>query len=205
MHAAGIIHGDLTTSNIMLKNPPWAINSDCGISSSRCGETIDGDDANNNIPLLDWRPQLALIDFGLASSTTSTTTAANNSSNTNKQQHNAEEKAVDLYVLERAFLSSHPESERLVEELLDGYRDYFVSLDGSTDAVVVGKDDDDDTAAADAPCDIGDNHGRTTSTIATGTSPASRPSEGKHGHAAKMILNRLEQVRMRGRKRECFG
>ena len=203
MHAAGIIHGDLTTSNIMLKNPPWAINSDGGSSISRCGETIDGDDANNNIPLIDWRPQLALIDFGLASSTTSTTTAANNSSNTNKQQHNAEEKAVDLYVLERAFLSSHPESERLLEELLDGYRDYFVSLDGSTDVVVVGKDDAQDvTVTAAASCDIGD---KVDDVTATGTSLTTRPSEGKHGHAAKMILNRLEQVRMRGRKRECFG
>jgi TP53 regulating kinase-like protein len=204
MHAAGIIHGDLTTSNIMLKNPPWAISpSGSGDGSNK---SIDGDVDDSNESSLDWRPQLALIDFGLASSTTSTTINTNNSSNTNKQQHNAEEKAVDLYVLERAFLSSHPESERLVEELLDGYRDYFVSLDGSTDVVVEKDDVEDVTMRAAASCDFGDKVDGTTATItATGTSPTARPVEGKHGHAAKMILNRLEQVMMRGRKRECFG
>ena len=64
MHDADIVHGDLTTSNIMIRE-------------------IDG--------------KAVLIDFGL--STVSTV---------------LEDKAVDLYVLERAFISTHPGSEELV-------------------------------------------------------------------------------------------
>ena len=33
-----------------------------------------------------------------------------------------EDKAVDLYVMERAFLSTHPNSEQLFESLLEGYK-----------------------------------------------------------------------------------
>jgi len=72
MHQADIIHGDLTTSNMMLR------------PSSP--------------------PQLVLIDFGLS-------------------YHSAmvEDKAVDLYVLERAFSSTHPDSEPLFEGVLKAY------------------------------------------------------------------------------------
>eukprot|EP00970_Alexandrium_tamarense_P015860 scaffold5587_cov76-Alexandrium_tamarense.AAC.1 len=45
MHAAGVIHGDLTTSNVMIRNPLWVSNGDVG----------------------SWKPHLVLIDFGLAS------------------------------------------------------------------------------------------------------------------------------------------
>ena len=152
MHAAGVVHGDLTTSNIMVTNPP---------------ETSD----INQETKQRWEADLVLIDFGLATSTNSTiiTAASNsdaskNSKKPHKQQHSAEEKAVDLYVLERAFLSTHPESEPLVEEVLKGYREFFEGLGG--------------------------NDGST---------------EGTYGHVAKAIFNRLEQVRLRGRKRECFG
>ena len=143
MHAAGIIHGDLTTSNVMLKNP-----------------LFDNDE--------DWNPELVLIDFGLATSTAAVQVNNNAAkSNKNKQQNNAEEKAVDLYVLERAFLSSHPESELLVEEVWKGYLSYYGGLDAkncTSDDVV-----------------------------------------GPYVHVAKSVMNRLDQVRMRGRKRECFG
>jgi len=169
MHAAGIIHGDLTTSNVMIRNPPWL-----------CG---DGDTSNNNAET-SWKPQLVLIDFGLATSTASSNktknnnTAGNKKAKPQKQQHNAEEKAVDLYVLERAFLSTHPESEPLVEEVWKGYRSYFENLDREDADGVIGDGGEIDTAA------IG---------------------EGSHFLIAKAVLNRLEQVRMRGRKRECFG
>jgi TP53 regulating kinase-like protein len=137
MHAAGVVHGDLTTSNIMVTNPP---------------QTSD----INQETKQRWEADLVLIDFGLASSTTVISDAAsNNNKKPHKQQHNAEEKAVDLYVLERAFLSTHPESEPLVEEVLKGYREFFEGLGGND--------------------------------------------------VAKAIFNRLEQVRLRGRKRECFG
>jgi len=160
MHAAGVVHGDLTTSNIMIQNPPPPTN----------------DITNQETEERSWEADLVLIDFGLATSTNSTivTTAAaaassNDASNNNKkphkQQHSAEEKAVDLYVLERAFLSTHPESEPLVEEVLKGYREFFEGLGSNNDG----------------------------------------SSEGVYGHVAKAIFNRLEQVRLRGRKRECFG
>lgn len=170
MHAAGVIHGDLTTSNIMIRNPPW--------QSGEGGTNIIETDASS------WVPQLVLIDFGLAASTAiATTNKANNATNNKKvkpfkQQHNAEEKAVDLYVLERAFLSTHPESEVLVEEVWKGYRSHFESLDNEkNDSGVAGGEGESNAVA----------------------------SEGVHGHVANAVLNRLEQVRMRGRKRECFG
>ncbi|KAH9931744.1 kinase-like domain-containing protein [Amylocystis lapponica] len=76
MHQADIIHGDLTTSNMMLRHP----------SSPK-------------------RVQLVLIDFGLAY-----TSAL------------VEDKAVDLYVLERAFSSTHPASEPLFASVLKAYQ-----------------------------------------------------------------------------------
>ncbi|KAI0283488.1 kinase-like domain-containing protein [Russula brevipes] len=71
MHLADIIHGDLTTSNMMVRHPS----------------------------------SIVLIDFGLAYTSCL-----------------AEDKAVDLYVLERAFASTHPESSPLFGAVLEGYR-----------------------------------------------------------------------------------
>jgi TP53 regulating kinase-like protein len=66
IHGLNMVHGDLTTSNIIV---------DTSCTPSR----------------------LVMIDFGLASTTTS-----------------VEDKAVDLYVLERAFSSTHPNTEDIV-------------------------------------------------------------------------------------------
>jgi TP53 regulating kinase and related kinases len=66
LHASGVVHGDLTTSNLILK------------------------ETNGNL-------EVVLIDFGLGSVSVS-----------------EEDMAVDLYVLERAFASTHPKSEGLV-------------------------------------------------------------------------------------------
>ncbi|KAJ0410328.1 hypothetical protein P43SY_002660 [Pythium insidiosum] len=73
MHDADIVHGDLTTSNMMLSSH----------------------DAVN----------VTIIDFGLANS-----------------QPLPEDKAVDLYVMERAFNSTHINSEVLVDEVLRAYK-----------------------------------------------------------------------------------
>uniref|UniRef100_A0A0W0FLL0 non-specific serine/threonine protein kinase n=1 Tax=Moniliophthora roreri TaxID=221103 RepID=A0A0W0FLL0_MONRR len=81
MHQADVIHGDLTTSNMMLRHP----------SSYQASEP-------NVIT------QLVLIDFGLAF-----------------QSSLAEDKAVDLYVLERAFSSTHPDSEPMFASVLAAY------------------------------------------------------------------------------------
>ncbi|XP_019723795.1 EKC/KEOPS complex subunit TP53RK [Hippocampus comes] len=75
MHDEDVIHGDLTTSNMLLRRPP------------EDGET-----------------DLVLIDFGLSYISTL-----------------PEDKAVDLYVLEKAFLSTHPSTEALFETLLKSY------------------------------------------------------------------------------------
>jgi TP53 regulating kinase-like protein len=68
MHDIDVVHGDLTTSNIMVR-----------------GDAING------------YSEVILIDFGLG-----------------QMQSVIEDKAVDLYVLERAFISTHPGSEYLV-------------------------------------------------------------------------------------------
>ncbi|TDH66681.1 hypothetical protein CCR75_001597 [Bremia lactucae] len=73
MHDADIVHGDLTTSNMMLSS--------------------------------DNATHVTLIDFGLATS-----------------QPLPEDKAVDLYVMERAFASTHVNSEILVANVLRAYR-----------------------------------------------------------------------------------
>ncbi|KIY66647.1 hypothetical protein CYLTODRAFT_377469 [Cylindrobasidium torrendii FP15055 ss-10] len=78
MHLADIIHGDLTTSNMMLRHP---------------GRT--------GLP-----PRVYIIDFGLSYTSTL-----------------VEDKAVDLYVLERAFASTHPESESMFGSVLKSYEE----------------------------------------------------------------------------------
>ncbi|XP_072239322.1 EKC/KEOPS complex subunit TP53RK [Leuresthes tenuis] len=75
MHDEDIIHGDLTTSNMLLK----------------CGPA-------------DTESELFLIDFGLSYISAL-----------------PEDKGVDLFVLEKAFLSTHPNTELLFEKLLKSY------------------------------------------------------------------------------------
>lgn len=113
MHEVGIVHGDLTTSNLMVR--------ECGKEAAEAGETglVDGG-------------EIVLIDFGLAGQSTQD-----------------EDKAVDLYVLERAFGSTHPEAEDEFKEVLRVY--------------------------------------------------------GKSYKGAMVVLKRLEEVRMRGRKRSMVG
>ncbi|KAJ5094364.1 hypothetical protein N7456_010225 [Penicillium angulare] len=114
LHKAGVVHGDLTTSNLMLRVGDGSVPY----------EDIDGPGTMEG--------EIVIIDFGLAG-----------------QSIQDEDKAVDLYVLERAIGSTHPLSEPFFEELLVGY---------------------------------------------------------KHGNkAAVSTLRRLEDVRMRGRKRSMLG
>lgn len=74
MHAGKVIHGDLTTSNMLLRGAPDNLN-------------------------------VVFIDFGLSFS-----------------EGLPEDKGVDLYVFERALLSTHPNTEDLFQAVLDAYK-----------------------------------------------------------------------------------
>ncbi|BGP12168.1 hypothetical protein JCM10213_004734 [Rhodosporidiobolus nylandii] len=93
MHLADIIHGDLTTSNMMVRL----------LDSPRPGR-------ENEVF------EVVIIDFGLS---------------TSSPMH--EERAVDLYVLERAFASTHPVmpgSEPHFDRVLEGYRGAMEEAEG---------------------------------------------------------------------------
>jgi len=131
MHEVGVCHGDLTTSNMMLR--PLEISQMDGAITG--GDAVDGNVTDG------WRVdsaggelkgEIVLIDFGLAG-----------------QSLQDEDKAVDLYVLERAFGSTHPEAEEGFQKVLKAY--------------------------------------------------------GESYKGAKVVLKRLEDVRMRGRKRSMLG
>lgn len=87
LHAVGVVHGDLTTSNMMLK-------PEGGEGEEKKEGGLEG--------------EIVLIDFGLAAQTVQ-----------------EEDRAVDLYVLERAFGSTHPREEGMFGEVLEGYREAF--------------------------------------------------------------------------------
>ncbi|KAB5535131.1 kinase-like domain-containing protein, partial [Coniochaeta sp. 2T2.1] len=91
LHKTGIVHGDLTTSNMMLR--PREEGETQGAKSER-ERLLEG--------------EIVLIDFGLAT-----------------QSAHEEDRAVDLYVLERAFGSTHPRAESFFNEVLAGYRHSF--------------------------------------------------------------------------------
>ncbi|KAL8951256.1 MAG: hypothetical protein Q9222_002758 [Ikaeria aurantiellina] len=123
LHEVGVVHGDLTTSNLMLREEEETdvVNGEGGSQKNgieEAGVTLDG--------------ELVLIDFGLAG-----------------QSVQDEDKAVDLYVLERAFGSTHPDIEEGFSEVLKAY--------------------------------------------------------GESYKGAKVVLKRLEEVRMRGRKKSMIG
>ncbi|KAK6539793.1 serine/threonine-protein kinase bud32 [Orbilia ellipsospora] len=89
LHNIEVVHGDLTTSNLMLRKLEQ--------------ETADECEA---LPEYD----VVLIDFGLGQVSASD-----------------EDKAVDLYVLERAFLSTHPKASALFRRIIESYTDNSVS------------------------------------------------------------------------------
>lgn len=91
LHRAGVVHGDLTTSNLILR-PRDDVRRD--------GDGVDGNP--------DMDGDIVLIDFGLAG-----------------QSVQDEDRAVDLYVLERAFGSTHPRTEPFFGCLLQGYRENY--------------------------------------------------------------------------------
>ena len=78
LHKNNLVHGDLTTSNLLINE-----------------EEKD-------------QVSIVVIDFGLSEGTAK-----------------FEDKAVDIYVLERAFLSTHPNSEFMINDILAEYKKWF--------------------------------------------------------------------------------
>ncbi|XP_043585807.1 EKC/KEOPS complex subunit TP53RK isoform X1 [Bombus pyrosoma] len=86
LHSKNIIHGDMTTSNVLLKN----------INDDHIGKYV----ANNFV----------IIDFGLA-----------------RIESSVEDKAVDLYVLERSLLSAHSEVPLLFSKIFEIYQKHYTN------------------------------------------------------------------------------
>ncbi|KAH7068300.1 serine/threonine-protein kinase bud32 [Paraphoma chrysanthemicola] len=130
LHELGVCHGDLTTSNLMLRTPDDERNDsdtasagtreqDSGprgrqTTSSMREAAMNGEEPSSpptnppQHPSLSLRGDIYLIDFGL-------TTASIQD----------EDKAVDLYVLERAFAATHPAAEPLFQEVLKAYGESY--------------------------------------------------------------------------------
>ncbi|PSN66197.1 kinase-like protein [Corynespora cassiicola Philippines] len=136
LHSIGVCHGDLTTSNLMVRSAEkvqeqQSVPAGRQKASAMREAAITAED-EPKAPSLEG--DIVLIDFGLATSA-------------DRNPH--EDRAVDLYVLERAFAATHPAAEPLFQEVLRSYNDSY-------------KD-------------------------------------------AKLVLRRLEDVRLRGRKRSMLG
>lgn len=113
LHNGDMIHGDLTTANFLFCQQPSATavanNNETAASAAgaanantNAGSSSSGSGAPNGSepPAED----LVVIDFGLVRDST-----------------NAEERAVDLYVLQRAVASAHPYLTLVLETILIGY------------------------------------------------------------------------------------
>lgn len=118
LHELGVCHGDLTTSNLMLR----VLDDDSSERTRPVGRmttsalreaAMNGEDPPPlEIPQEDSTSfahqslagEIYLIDFGLTSSTIQD-----------------EDRAVDMYVLERAFSATHPAAEPLFHEVLEAY------------------------------------------------------------------------------------
>ncbi|KAL0118321.1 hypothetical protein PUN28_009158 [Cardiocondyla obscurior] len=87
LHSRQIIHGDLTTSNILLKN---------NTNEPPCYDQSEAE------------TQFVMIDFGLA-----------------RVDSTQEDKAVDLYVLERSLLSAHSEVLTLFSRIFHYYQQHY--------------------------------------------------------------------------------
>lgn len=167
LHQAGMVHCDLTTSNMMLRqrrsqqrhDPPQQ-ESDALPTSTNPKEAISLLEPPD---LIHSQYSLTLIDFGLAKNSTG-----------------VEERAVDLYVLERAIQSTHP---TLPTSFLETLFAAYMATASSTS----------NEQQQQSPLSVVAN------------SQKQKRSPHSWQVAKQETLTRLDKVRQRGRKRECFG
>jgi TP53 regulating kinase-like protein len=130
LHELGVCHGDLTTSNIMLRTPLTEATEPSlapqeqrttprgrQTASAMREAAMRGEEPPDDLPPPSstaqdttsssqdsYKGDIYLIDFGLTTASIAD-----------------EDKAVDLYVLERAFAATHPAAEPLFQEVLKTY------------------------------------------------------------------------------------
>ncbi|KAI9694707.1 MAG: serine/threonine-protein kinase bud32 [Bathelium mastoideum] len=106
LHSIGVVHGDLTTSNLMLRPPPPS-NTTTATTTAATNTTTSASATSTDLSSptpTSLAGTVTLLDFGLA-----------------VQTAQDEDKAVDLYVLERAFAATHPAAEELFRGVLEAY------------------------------------------------------------------------------------
>ncbi|KAF2851643.1 kinase-like protein [Plenodomus tracheiphilus IPT5] len=150
LHDLGVCHGDLTTSNIMVRRRASAVET----KDNNYNNHISDDEDNNTQP--QPQPQSiaprgkqtpsTLRESAISATEPTSPPLPSNISTTTAtptpQQHfhgsiylidfglttssiQDEDKAVDLYVLERAFSATHPAADHLFQELLAEYGRYY--------------------------------------------------------------------------------
>jgi TP53 regulating kinase-like protein len=112
LHSIGVCHGDLTTSNLMLKQPSPSTSTSAVTATADPPSDLQTPGTPQPVSSTSLSGAVVIIDFGLAVQTVQD-----------------EDRAVDLYVLERAFGSTHPQAEGLFKEVL---RVYGTSFKGAT-------------------------------------------------------------------------
>ena len=107
LHLNNIIHGDITTSNILARIDEGSLLKEQDLLLDEIqNEVIDSNFTKfTKIHAFLNKIELVLIDFGLAQT----------------EVKRAEERAVDLYVLERAWISTHPTTAKCLARLWEVY------------------------------------------------------------------------------------
>lgn len=181
LHSLGIVHGDLTTSNMMILPHKGADKESTAtataVTPNSSSVTVASTSSTDSTTFA-----LALIDFGLAKNGTMS----------------VEERAVDLYVLERALEATHPQvGDDFAQTLLESYGQHM------------NPQHDEATATASTtptPTTSNKKQKQKKKTANSNNSGANGGNNNvKHYNTGDAILQRLDKVRQRGRKRECFG
>ena len=105
LHDGGLVHGDLTTSNMMVRAAPGS--RAAAADEGERGRGQDGQGTGGGDEGVAEPPRLVVLDFGLSYLST-----------------DVEDFAVDLYVLERAIASTHPREDGFFDAVLDAYRSH---------------------------------------------------------------------------------